>query len=179
MSEHVPGEDAPPSTDSWCTPPEVAVPLCDTLYQGPVSVDPFSNERSIVNAILSYFEGGFTLPWWLGKPGDDFENPPYSLMTSATAKLIVELKLGHITQHVRLIPAMTSSRWWARQCLEPKRNPRVMFTKRISFLDPFNPDPNKRRQTCRHEPALVYYGPKPALFDKAFKHLARWSTWGR
>lgn len=169
-------------TDSWCTPPEITVPLHDTLYQGPATVDPFSNERSLVKALRSYFTGGFTLPWWLvekEEPGNDFENPPYSKMTAATAKLLVELKSGRVVQHVRLVPAMTSSRWWARQCLDSKRNPRVMFTKRISFLDPFNPDPNKRRQTCRHEPALVYYGSKPALFDKAFKHLNRWSTWGR
>jgi hypothetical protein len=170
-------------TDSWCTPPEVAVPLHNTLYQGPCDVDPFSNERSIVRARLTFLgSGGLTLPWLIPdeeEPADDFENPPYSIAGPCTQKLLYELKIGHIHQHVRLVPAMTSSQWWADQCTKPKRNPRLIFTKRISFLDPFNPDPNKRRQTCRHEPALVYYGPKPALFDKAFKHLTRWSTWGR
>ena len=169
-------------TDKWCSPPEVVVPLHDTLYQGPADVDPFSNERSIVIARLHYFEHGFTLPWMIERdPRDrqDFENPPYSMMDAATVKLLVELKAGNVLEHVRLVPAMTSTRWWSAQCTKPKRNPRIMFTKRISFLDPFNPDPAKRRQGCRHEPALVYYGPNWKRFDRAFKHLNRWSTWGR
>lgn len=174
----------PASSDWWCSPPEVTVPLHDTLYQGPCTVDPCSNELSIVKARLHLYEGGLILPWWIPEeeePGDDFENPPYSISGAFTRKLIAEFKAGRVAQHVRLVPAMTSAQWWADQCLVPKRNPRIMFTKRISFLDPFNSTPGKkmRRTACRHEPALVYYGPKPALFDKAFRHLNRWSTWGR
>lgn len=170
------------STDSWCSPPEVTVPLHDTLYQGPCDVDPASNPRSLVKARLHLYENGLILPWMIpDDPGDreNYENPPYSISAAFTYKLILELKIGHIKSHVRLVPAMTSSQWWADQCTKPRRNPRIIFTKRISFLDPQNPTKHMRRMPCRHEPALVYYGPKPALFDKAFKHLARWSTWGR
>lgn len=169
-------------TDSWCSPPEVTVPLHDTLFQGPCDFDPCSNPRSIVRARVSLYEAGLVLPWMVvDDPGDrsSYENYPYSVAGAWTAKAIYELKMGHVHELCRLGPAMTSAKWWTDQCLLPRRNPRIIFTKRISFLDPFNPDPGKRRQVCRHEPALVYYGPHWRRFDKAFKHLTRWSTWGR
>jgi len=34
-------------------------------------------------------------------------------------------------------------------------------------------------QTCRFEPALMYFGPRVRQFDRAFSHLTNWSTWGR
>jgi hypothetical protein len=64
-------------------------------------------------------------------------------------------------------------------CNKPRRNPRILALKRISFLDPYATDPGKKRQGCRFEPALIYFGKRTARFDRAFGHLARWSTWGR
>lgn len=36
-----------------------------------------------------------------------------------------------------------------------------------------------KRQSCRFEPALTYFGPRVKEFERTFGHLARWSTWGR
>jgi hypothetical protein len=168
--------------DSWCTPPEITVPMHDTLFQGPVDVDPCSNDRSLVIARLAFTFGGLTRPWRVPrKPGDRtaFENWPYSQSGAWMAKALYELAQGNVLELLRLGPAMTSTQWWADGCRKSKRNPRIMFTKRISFLDPFSETVGMRRMTCRFEPALIYYGPHVRRFERAFKHLERWSTWGR
>jgi hypothetical protein len=178
MAEPVPSA----TSDWWCSPPEVTVPLHDTLFQGPVDIDPCSNVRSIVKSRMALTKGGLILPWWVpDDPGDQtaFENWPYSVSAAWTAKAIYELKVGHVLEIVRLGPAMTSTQWWADGCRLPRRNPRIMFTKRISFLDPFAASAGMRRMTCRFEPALWYYGPNVRRFERAFRHLERWSTWGR
>lgn len=170
------------NSDSWCSPPEIADPLED-FHGGPVDVDPCSNERSIIRARRAYVTGGLVLPWCLPTPvdGSCYENFPYSQGDEWTVKLLAELAAGHIREHTRLCMMSTSTHWWARQCLLPERNPRILALKRIPFLDPFAIEAGKKRVGCRFEPALVYFGPGTRVrqFDRAFAHLTRWTTWGR
>lgn len=172
-------------SDWWCSPPEVAERLVD-FYGGKVGVDPCSNPRSVIQAHLTFQFGGLVRPWCrpqlLGKGDTAYENPPYSLGDEFTTKALGELACGHTTELVRLTMTSTSTEWWARQCYFKRMNPRILFLKRLKFIDPFATEPGKVRQSCRFEPALTYFGTSKArsrAFDKIFGDLARWSAWGR
>lgn len=168
------------SSDWWCSPPEVTVPLAE-LFDGPVDVDPCSNPRSIVQARLALYSGGLVLPWRLHRPVHRtcYENFPFSSPVPWTAKLLSELKAGNVREHVRLSQMDASTQWWRDMCLLPRRNPRILVLKRIAFLDPFAEQAGKKRESCRFVPALTYFGPRPERFTRVFAHLTRWSTWGR
>jgi hypothetical protein len=168
------------SSDSWCSPPEISVPLED-FHGGPVDIDPCSNDRSIIRARLALTTGGLVLPWRLKRPVDrtGYQNDPYSQSEAWTVKMLAELAAGNIREHARLCMMSTSAVWWALMCLRPRRNPRILALKRIAFLDPFATEAGKKRMGCRFEPALVYFGPRPAKFTRTFAHLTRWTTWGR
>lgn len=183
------------TSDSWCSPPEIADPL-EQFFRGPVDIDPCSNDRSIIRARQSFTTGGLLLPWRLAKPVDRtaYQNDPYSKAEAWTAKMLRELGNGNVREHVRLCMMSTSSRWWASQCMDTRRNPRILALKRIPFLDyltvaeraqlqglrPSKKKGSKRgRQVCRFEPALLYWGPSPGRFVKEFSHITRWITWGR
>jgi hypothetical protein len=168
--------------DSWCTPPEVADPLHD-FFGGAVGCDPCSNENSIIRARVAYHAGGLHMPWCAARDLKNpknltgYENYPYSKPEPWTAKMLVELKARHLREHVRLGPVATSTRWWRLQCgveegvwIPP--NPRILFTGRLKFMGDVD-------LGARFDTALVYYGPRTKAFDKAFKHLTKWATWGR
>jgi hypothetical protein len=171
-------------SDSWCSPPEITLRL-EEFYDGPVEVDPCSNARSIVKAIRAMTTGGLVLPWRLppkkypNAKRTGYQNDPYSKADVWTAKMLVELANGNLREHIRLSMWSSSAQWWADMCYKPKRNPRILALKRLAFLDPYAPDPGKKRMSCRFEPALTYFGPRWHRFDTVFKALTRWSTWGR
>ena len=169
-------------SDCWCSPPEIATPLVD-LFGGPVGMDPCSNERSIIQAFVALTHGGLVLPWCTdGVPRTAYENFPYSQGQVWTDKALHELATGNVAELVRLSMMATSSQWWADACLKAERNPRILGLKRLKFISPA-PESRRaggaRRMTCRFEPALMYFGPRPEVFTKTFAHLTRWSTWGR
>lgn len=171
-------------SDTWCSPPEIGDVLAQ-FHGGPVDIDPCSNDRSIILARIAYSQGGLVLPWRLPRPVDrtGYQNDPYSKAEAWTAKMLHELAVGNLREHTRMCMMSTSSRWWAAQCLTSRRNPRILALKRIAFLrPPLLPSKAKKpmeRQSCRFEPALIYWGPRPAAFAREFAHLTRWSTWGR
>jgi len=168
-------------SDQWCTPPLIADPL-EEFFQGPVDVDPCSNERSIVRARQAYFRGGLVLPWCLpdNRPGrlrTVYENFPYSRGEAWTAKAIAEMACGNVAELVRLSPMSTSTQWWADACLKPERNPRILALKKFAFIVPGSTDLGDN--TCRFDPVLMYFGPSAERFTKAFASLTRWTAWGR
>lgn len=164
------------SSDSLCTPPEIATPLAQ-LFGGPVDIDPATNEHSIIQARRIYTWGGLMRPW-VGprKDGSAFVNWPYSTNDPWAAKALHEMKIQHVRELVILCMSATSTRWWAGLMINSKRNPRVMCTKRIPFL---GPNGVEMESGARFDTALIYYGPRSLVFDREFKHQAMWSTWGR
>lgn len=169
-------------SDWWCSPPEIADPL-EEFFEGPVDVDPCSNERSIIRARRAYTSGGLVLPWRLPakmKPRlTGYQNDPYSQAGVWTAKMLAEISSGNLREHIRLSMFSCSSRWWVDMCNGPTWNPRILALKRIAFLDPFASEAGMKRMSCRFEPALTYFGPRPERFTQVFAHLTRWTTWGR
>lgn len=167
-------------SDSWCSPSEIADPLHD-FFGGAVGCDPCSNDRSIIRARVAYHAGGLHRQWCApgAKKADrtGYENYPYSKPEPWTAKMLVELKAGRLIEHVRLGPVSTSTRWWRIQCgveegVWAPPNPRLLFTGRLAFLGDVD-------SGARFDCALVYYGHRAVAFAKAFKHLTKWSSWGR
>jgi hypothetical protein len=180
-------------SDDWCTPPEVTEKLAE-FFGGPVDVDPCSNANSIVQARKTYASGGLHLPW--GRT--TYENPPYSATGTWTERAIAQL--GSVVEElIRLTMVSTSTTWWERQCTVPRRNPRLLFTRRLAFLDPGrfvttsagwsmhherDPDSQRRRDGARRNSAkfdtvLTYYGPRVRRFENCFSSLTRWKAWGR
>ncbi len=157
------------TSDEWCTPPEVAEPLFD--FWGEADLDPCSNHRSVVRAKQRYETGGLILPW----KAKTYENHPYSQNPAWIAKTLAELRARRVHELVILCMCAPSTQWWASMMTEPRRNPRVIATKRIKFLGP----DGTQEDSSRFDPALIYVGKHVAKFDRHFRHLAMWSTWGR
>lgn len=158
------------TSDEWCSPPSVTVPLASLL--GKRVGDPCSNARSVVTSAWRYTFGGLVRPWW----EVTYANWPYSQNDDWSKKAIHEMdEAQRVRELVILCMTATSTYWWRRLMLRTKRNPRVLLTKRIPFIGP----EGRPEDSSRFEPALIYYGSRHAAFDKAFSHLTRWSTWGR
>jgi hypothetical protein len=157
------------SSDEWCSPPEVGEPLYD--FWGYADCDPCSNLRSVIRAITVYTTAGLVLPW----RRKSYANWPYSQNEPWSAKAIAEMKAGRVRELVVLCMTATSTRWWQNLMIEPRRNPRVILTKRLKFLGPGGVPVD----SSRFEPALIYYGARTGAFDRHFRHIAMWSTWGR
>lgn len=175
------------STDTWCSPRVVGDGLVD-FFHGPVDCDPCSNERSIIQARNAYTIGGLVKSWM----ETDYENPPYSTTDIWTIKGINEIRLGNVSELVRLVMVSTSTVWWRHQCgTEPiilpgrkehyARNPRLLFTKRLKFIgDAASSDAKlTKKHGARFDTVLVYYGRRVSAFDKAFARITKWSTYGR
>jgi DNA N-6-adenine-methyltransferase (Dam) len=162
------------NSDAWCSAEEVTVPL-EQFFGGPVHTDPCSNEFSIVRARVKYTYGGLHRPW-----GETtYENPPYSKTKVWTDCAINEMRIGNVRELVRLTMVSTSTVWWRRQCLVPRRNPRLLFTRRLKFYDPFAKTTKVTKMGARFDTVLTYYGPRVTAFEAAFRHLTRWMSWGR
>lgn len=158
------------SSDAWCSPPEVGDPLFD--FWGWADYDPCSNTRSIIRAREVVIErGGLIRPY----QKKTYQNHPYSKNDVWADKAISELKVGNVRELVILCMTATSTLWWSNLMHKPKRNPRVICTKRLNFLGPSG----KPVDSSRFEPALIYYGARTGAFDRCFRSIARWSTWGR
>lgn len=158
------------SSDAWCSPHEVAIPLFD--FWGWADYDPCSNERSVIKARDAAIEvGGLVRPY----RRKTYQNHPYSQNDVWGPKAIGELKAGNVSELVILCMTATSTVWWQSLMLKPKRNPRVLCTKRLLFLGPSG----KPVDSSRFEPALIYYGAHAKKFDRCFAAITRWSTWGR
>ncbi len=89
------------------------------------------------------------------------------------------MRCGRVRELVRLTMASTSALWWRRQCLVPRRNPRLIFTKRLQFIDPFAEGDGEVRAGSRFEPVLSYFGPRVRQFERCFRAITMWVSWGR
>ncbi len=179
-------------SDSWCSPPEIADPL-HQFFGGVVGCDPCSNDKSIIHADRAYTAGGLHLPWggWMrshhgGVFDTAFSNFPYSKADPWIAKGHRELVRENIAELIFLCMGACSTAWWLSAMRNPEvRNPRVIFTKRLAFLDPRPRKVRGKEQrgmktaSARFEPALIYYGRREKTFDKAFAAVTNWSTRGR
>lgn len=187
-------------SDSWCSPHSVADGLVD-FFGGPVGTDPCSNPNSIIKARRAFHAGGLHLSWTRPKdPPTAYRNNPYSDTLPWICKAVREMHKPELPleEEVGLVMVATSTEWWRKMCgVEPvlvqpdtfgkltrnykhtgkllelrPRNPRLLFTGRLKFLGDAD-------NGARFDTVLTYYGPRAERFDRVFKHLTKWSTWGR
>lgn len=169
-------------SDTWCSPlDEIVRPLHD-FFGGRPTLDPCSNKNSVVDAVHEYLTGGLHRPWF----GQTYENRPYSKNDAWVPKVVYELHRGEVTELVELMMIAPSTKWWQwntgvelppsmRGVCRPSwrpRNPRILFTKRLKFI-------GDQDYGARFDTALFYFGPRAVSFDRHFKHVTRWSSWGR
>lgn len=158
-------------SDQWCSPKlEIADPLAQ-FFGGPVGIDPCSNERSVIASKVAYPWGGLTLTWKTTL-GTGYMNNPYSQNLPWAAKAIREMRDGHLIELVTLMMVATSTTWWSDLCHKPRRNPRILCTKRLKFI-------GDKKHGARFDTALKYFGPRHKAFEREFKHITRWTAWGR
>lgn len=166
-------------SDSLCTPSLILDPLYE-LYEGMVDTDPCSNQHSIVRARQAYTTGGLVVPWsYKGQAAKTWENQPYSVNQPWADKTVYEMRMGNIAELVVLCMAATSTYWWMTFAQKTRVNPRIIFTQRLRFM---GPDGRLMKDTARFDTALMYYPRRRsqyAKFDRLYKHVARWTTWGR
>ena len=153
-------------SDQWCSPRDIADPLAQ-FFGGPVGCDPCSNDRSIIRARVVYTWGGLSLPW----RETTFMNNPYSCNIPWVGKALYEMRISNVRELVTLMMVAPSTVWWARMC-SYRRNPRLLFTPRLKFI-------GSGKFGARFDTVLKYYGHRHRAFEREFKHLTRWSAWGR
>lgn len=159
------------SSDSLCTPPDIFLRVAE-LYGGTIDCDPCSNEHSLVPATHVYTFGGLSRRWH----AKTYQNHPYSTNEPWIDKGNHEMRIGNVTELVILCMTATSTVWWKKAMTIPRRNPRVICTKRIAF---YGPNGRPLKNGARFDTSLIYYGPQWKKLDRLFSHVARWSTWGR
>jgi hypothetical protein len=139
-----------------CTPPELLEPVYE-LYGGPIDLDPFDDEDSIVRArtkIRWPAQCGFASKWH----GRVFANPPFKRLGEALQKCL--RSVGTDCDEVVLLCPFRSHRrhwwpfWWAQS---------VCYLRPIRFLgwDDGFPIP------C----VFVYFGPRAGVFERCVRHL--------
>ena len=159
------------SSDSLCTPPGYVNRIYELLGD-PIGCDPCTNEHSIIRAKTAYTWGGLIKPW----RDRCYENHPYSINKPWIDKAVHEMKVGHVSELLILCMTATSTDWWKKAMTAPRRNPRVICTKRIKFLGPGG---KPLANGARFDTSLIYYGKRAQKFDRLFASVAMWTTWGR
>lgn len=158
-------------SDSLCTPPEIFTRMYD-LFDGIPDCDPCTNDHALVRARKRHLSLGLVLPW-----GEKtYENHPYSTNEPWIDKAIYEMKIGRVRELLILCMVASSTEWWQKAMIRPRRNPRVICTKRLKF---YGPTGQPMKHTARFDTALIYYGTKVKKFDRLYASLARWTAWGR
>jgi hypothetical protein len=158
-------------SDSLCTPPTIFHGVYE-LFGGVIDCDPCTNPHALVRATKMYTWGGLVRPW----DEKTYENHPYSINEPWIDKAVYEMKVGNVRELVILCMTATSTVWWQKAMTVPRRNPRVICTKRLAF---YGPNGKPLKSGARFDTSLIYYGSKPTKFDRLFAHVARWTTWGR
>lgn len=161
------GAPAENSSDQWCSPRDVSDPLAQ-FFGGPVACDPCSNPFSIIAADVAYTFGGLQFAW--GETS--YMNNPYSKNDPWADKAIHEMRIGNVSELVTLMMVAPSTAWWGKLCNAAPRNPRLIFTRRLKFI-------GEQKHGARFDTVLKYYGRRTQQFERHFKHLARWTRWGR
>ncbi len=164
------------SSDSLCTPRFIWEPLFELWPKHGIVCDPCSNEHAEVPAKIRYTEQSMPSGLWAPWGTTTYQNHPYSDNMPWIDKACDEMRIGTVSELVILCMSATSTWWWNKAMLKPKRNPRVICTNRI----PFNgPGGVPLASGARFDTSLIYYGSKPDKFMRLFAHVTRWATWGR
>ena len=165
--------------DSWCTP----APALDRVRRvDEIALDPFSNAQSIVDARRAFRldrgEDALKLDWRGHGPGIVFWNPPYGDELAACAHRAAYFgALG--VEMVGLVPHRSDTAWYREAVRECRAKcewyGRMKFLRgqadhaQLALLGGGAPLPAIEGEAAAPFPTvLLYHGPRPALFARAF-----------
>jgi len=153
----------------WCTPPKYVDAIRD-FFGGEISLDPCSNEYSIVAATVEYRlpeVDGLIEEW---DAPTVFVNPPYGRDRIRGTGICDWLRKCSET-HVRyggdvlaLVPVATNTRHWKEFVFGAADSVVFLYDTRLRFLE-------KGKDTGKGAPmscALVYWGTRHDSFEEAF-----------
>lgn len=149
---------------SWCTPPEIYIPIIQ--FFGQIDLDPCSNPQSQVPAtkrfMLELGQDAFKQHW----AGKVFINPPFGRGLAAwTQRVVEEYNNGSsVSEVIMLIPAAVGTKMW--QDIIFRHASAICFLKgRVKFQGADASAP----MDC----ALVYWGGRSAQFQDEFTALGK------
>jgi len=143
----------------WCTPEKYVTPI--TNFLGGISLDPCSNEDSIVGAEVQLLSGGIEHNW------DNYEtvyvNPPYG--RNGKTSIYDWLKKCHITNSeiVALIPVAPNTKHWKEFVFNANVICFLADT-RLKFLINGNTNNKGASMAC----CLIYWGNRREEFIDTF-----------
>lgn len=146
---------------TWNTPPEVIDPIVAAF--GAITLDPCSNDRSIVPARLAWTlerDGDSLVRIWPAR-GRIYVNPPYKRALPDWIRKVSEVYAARRGQLeiIMLVPARTDSRWWHAAI---DGGALVGFWRgRIRFLGA-----RGSRYGALFPSALLYWGERPERFQR-------------
>jgi len=150
--------------NEWNTPEESLDPAREVL--GEFDLDPASSDAAQRTVKAKRFftsaDDGLKHEWH----GKVWLNPPYAqpFITDFVAKLLDELKAGHVTEAIMLTHNYTSSAWFRDAAAVADA---ICFTDdRVRFVDP-----DGARANPTQGQAFFYFGPNPNRFADVFEAI--------
>ena len=162
------GRQAVTTTKDWCTP-ACYLESVRIVFGGSISLDPCSNQHSIVNAEVEYqlpTHDGLREPWDFPTI---FVNPPYGSDSSRGTRISHWFKriadaAAKGAGVIALVPVATNTGHWKRYVYPKAQAICFLYEPRVKFIIAGQPDTKGAPMSC----CVIYYGHNPQLFAQEF-----------
>jgi hypothetical protein len=153
----------------WCTPPKY-VEAIRRFFSGTISLDPCSNEYSIVKAEVEYRlpqTDGLTASWDFPTV---FVNPPYGSDRERSTTIrdwlrnCADAHAHHNAEVLALVPVATNTRHWKLYVWGAATAVAFLYDTRLRFLVDGRDGGKGAPMSC----AMVYWGPRYERFERVF-----------
>lgn len=146
--------------EHWNTPEDVLSAIYG-FCNGPVGLDPCSNETSIVKSDRAFTieDDGLSLSW--ACDGLVFVNPPYGRGIGAWISKCEDSYFFDGSEVIALVPARTDPKWF--QDYAPRMTMILFWAGRLRFLG--------AKSSAPFPSMLLYWGDRPNRFRFAFRSL--------
>lgn len=153
----------------WCTPPKYITPIIEVLGD-PISLDPCSNEHSIVPARRSYLlpeTDGLNASWDFSTI---FVNPPYGSDRQRGTSIkhwlrrCKQANLDHGSEVMALVPVAVNTKHWKQFVWGHASAVCFLYDTRLKFLVEGKDEGKGAPMAC----AMVYWGSNPEKFLEVF-----------
>jgi hypothetical protein len=163
------GRKAVSATKDWCTPPAI-VDSVRTVFGGTISLDPCSNEHSLVQADKEYHlpdHDGLRESW---DYPTIYVNPPYgsdpargTRIAHWFARVAEAASCG--SQVIALVPVAPNTRHWKEFVFPCAAAICFLYQPRVRFYIDGTEDPKGAPMAC----AVIYYGQDAHRFAEEFR----------
>ncbi|KAA1258640.1 DNA N-6-adenine-methyltransferase (Dam) [Rubripirellula obstinata] len=150
----------------WCTPPKYSTAI-EKFFDGPVSLDPCSNQYSVISAKKRYQlpkHDGLLETWNFDSI---FVNPPYGSDRERGTTIrdwlarCAEANLSNGTEVLALVPVAANTKHWKKFVWSVATGIAFLYDTRLKFLENGKDDGKGAPMAC----AMIYWGED---FDRFF-----------